>query len=106
MYTSGVRFLVLLAAVATAACPIRTCFGHDTGSAAPAGQHGHEDHEGPDSDSDCCVDVPTDAHAPWAVVVLDLPCVRRAEPSPRTPTSSTPATVSHLDPLRSTVLLR
>jgi hypothetical protein len=84
------------------------CFEHDTGSAAPAGQHGHEDHEGPDSDSDCCVDVPTDAHAPWAVAVLDLPCVRRAEPvpGPEAPTHSAPATVSHLDPLRSTVLLR
>lgn len=84
------------------------CFGHDEGSAAPAGEHGHEDHEGPDTEDGCCVDVPTDTGGPWAVLQLDLPCVRCAEPStgPRTPTHPAPAEAPRSDPLRSIVLLR
>ncbi len=102
------RIVVLVAALSTAVCPIRMCFGHEARAVTPAGEHGHEDHEGPDSDSGCCVDVPADAHGLWAVLELDLPCVRCAEPvaGPRAPTHPAPAAAPGFDPLRSTVLLR
>lgn len=98
--------LCLFAAMATAFCPQRICFSHDETSASGPGEHSHEDHEGPDNDEGCCIDVPTDAGGPFAVAALDLPCVRLAAPvlGPRTPTSPAPAPRS--DPRRSTVLLR
>ena len=97
--------------MATAVCPLRLCFVHDTeGPAAPSapGHHGHDGHKGPDTDDGCCVDVPTETGGPWAVAHLDVPCVRIAEPEqgPGSPTLPAPAPAPRFDPLRSTVLLR
>jgi hypothetical protein len=106
-----VRFaaaLGLFVALATAVCPLRMCFADDEAAAPGPGRHGHEGHEGPDRNAGCCVDVPKETGGPWAVVQLDLPCVRVAElaTGPRAPTPSAPAPAPRSDPLRSTVLLR
>ncbi len=110
-YTPNVRvatILGLFAAMATALCPLRICFGHEEAKASGPAEHSHEDHEGPDRDDGCCVDVPTDAGAPFAVAALDLPSVCFAAPvlGPRTPTSSAPEDAPRSAPHRSTVLLR
>jgi hypothetical protein len=109
----GVRFaaaLGLFVAFATALCPLRMCFGHEEGDAAPAtpGNHGHEHHEGPDKDAGCCTDVPTETGGPWIVVQLALPSVGFAEPAsaPRTPSATSHADATRVVPSRTTVLLR
>jgi hypothetical protein len=100
--------LGLIAAMATALCPLRICFGHEEARASGPAEHSHEGHEGPDRDEGCCVDVPTDAGVPFTVAALDLPSLRIAAPvlGPRTPTSSAPEDAPRSVPRRSTVLLR
>jgi hypothetical protein len=105
-----VAALGIFVAVATGLCPLKTCFdgeGHAPAPAAP-GDHGHDDHQGPDRDSGCCVDVPKETGGPWVVVHLDLPVVRCAEPDagPRTPSSSEFLDAPRVAPARPTVLLR
>jgi len=110
-YTPSVRIVTVLglfAAMATALCPLRICFGHDEAKASGPAEHSHEGHEGPDRDEGCCVDVPTDAGVPFAVAALDVPSLRLAAPvlGPRAPTPSAPRDAPRSGPRRSTVLLR
>lgn len=101
--------LVLWVSIATALCPLRTCFERNgtTESTVPGG-HSHEDHQGPDRDAGCCVDVPRETGGPWVVVQLDLPEVRWAEPepAPEAPSDLATADAPRDADSRPTVLLR
>ncbi|HEX5138224.1 MAG TPA: hypothetical protein VFY93_14705 [Planctomycetota bacterium] len=103
--------LGLFVAIATAVCPLRLCFGHDEEGTVPAapGNHGHDDHEGPDRNAGCCTDVPTETGGPWFVVHLNVPSVASSVPpvtAPQPPHASPPADAPHADAVRTTVLLR